>query len=366
MTIHVVVGPPCSGKSTFVQHNAAPGIPRWDFDLVAATVAGKETDHDIPLPVRELVLAMRRGFMGYVLDAETEINDLWLIHAAPSPTTIQRLAAVGAQFHLIDPGIDECIARAQRDNRPAHTEETIRAWYASPPELPGEKGDRTVKTKHITVQVKADEGAGEGIMTAYASTFDVTDSYGDVVKKGAFLDSLAEWEESGNTIPLLYGHDTKDPFSNIGGVLEATEDDRGLLVKCQLDLDNAKAEQVYKLLKQKRINQMSFAYDVEEARWADVDGKEVYELHKLKLWEVSVVPIGANQDTEIIDVKSGTVSRSVIEKYLKSLPPNERKELLEQINTTPDAPPATGVSISEAPVKTLEARLMLLERTHHV
>ena len=93
---------------------------------------------------------------------------------------------------------------------------------------------------------------------------------------------------------------------NIGKTLEIYEDDHGLFVKGQLDLDSPMGAQVYRLIKDGRVNQMSFAFDVEDfkqAKSAD-GGDDVIELHKLKLHEVSVVQVGANQATELLDVKS--------------------------------------------------------------
>lgn len=164
-----------------------------------------------------------------------------------------------------------------------------------------------MKYKAADLQVKAAgtaDGLEEGVFTAYASVYGNVDSYGDVVRKGAFADSLKAWAEKGNTLPVLYGHDMADVFANIGGVIEAKEDDHGLLVKAQLDLENPTAKQVYKLLKGRRLSQMSFAYSVEESAPTTVEGKDATELSKLSLYEVSVVPIGANQETEILAVKS--------------------------------------------------------------
>jgi HK97 family phage prohead protease len=166
--------------------------------------------------------------------------------------------------------------------------------------------------KDFRVQVKAgpDDGLEEGEFTAYASVFGNKDSYGDVVIPGAFTDTLAEWKDSGNVLPLLFGHNMSDPDYNIGGVKEAVEDDHGLLTRSLLDLDNPKALQTYRLVKGRRLSQMSFAYDVLEGGEAqreksNGDGTEyVYELRKLKLYEVSVVPIGANQETSILAVKA--------------------------------------------------------------
>jgi HK97 family phage prohead protease len=165
--------------------------------------------------------------------------------------------------------------------------------------------------KDMPVRVKAgpDDGLGEGQFSAYASVFGNVDSYGDVVTPGAFADDLKAWEDSGNPIPLLFGHNMSDPDYNLGHVLSAVEDDKGLLVTAQLDLENPKAMQTYRMLKGRRVNQMSFAYDVLEggdAQREKSDGtkESYYELRKLKLYEVSVVTIGANQETEVLAVKS--------------------------------------------------------------
>ena len=48
----------------------------------------------------------------------------------------------------------------------------------------------------------------------------------------------------------------------------------------------------------------SFAYDEIDSGPAVHDGDHVWELRELKLYEVSIVTIGANQETEILAVKS--------------------------------------------------------------
>lgn len=166
-----------------------------------------------------------------------------------------------------------------------------------------------MKTRHCAVSLKAgpDDGLEDGQFTAYASVFGNVDSYGDVVLPGAFANALKKWAATTANLPLLFGHNMSDPDYNIGHVIEAVEDERGLLVTCQLDLSNPKAMQTYKLLKGRRINQMSFAYDVLEGAWIEkTEGGEsvsYYELRELDIYEVSVVTIGANQETEILAVK---------------------------------------------------------------
>src|SRR5699024_1696252 len=60
----------------------------------------------------------------------------------------------------------------------------------------------------------------------------------------------------------------------------------------------------HKLIQEKRVNQMSFAFDVEDFAFAQSEELGDYmELRKLKIHEVSVVQLGANQSTESLAVK---------------------------------------------------------------
>ena len=165
-----------------------------------------------------------------------------------------------------------------------------------------------VKIKNASVKIKAagpTDGLEDGQFTAYAAVFGNKDSYGDVIIPGAFKATLAEWATSGYPIPLLFGHNMSDPDYNIGHVVSAIEDDHGVLITAQLDLESPKGAQTYRLIKGRRINQMSFAYDVIEGGPAKSDMLgDYYELRVLNVFEFSVVPLGANQETEILAVKA--------------------------------------------------------------
>jgi len=165
----------------------------------------------------------------------------------------------------------------------------------------------TVKTglKAQAANVK-NVGAEEGTFEALVAVFNNVDSYGDVILKGAFADTLTEWDESGFPIPVVWSHDKDDPFSHIGTVTEARETDTGLLVKAQLDLENPKAAQVHRLLKGGRVKEFSFAfsYNPSDVNPTERDGIEVRELKRLKLYEVGPTLVGANPATELVSVKS--------------------------------------------------------------
>ncbi|WP_158710170.1 HK97 family phage prohead protease [Streptomyces katrae] len=153
------------------------------------------------------------------------------------------------------------------------------------------------------------EGTEDGVFEAIVAAYNV-DSVGDKIMPGAFADTIAEWQKSGDPIPVLWSHMSHDPEYHIGEVLEAKETDEGLWVKARIDLDeeSPKARKIYSLLKGRRVKQFSFAYEVEEGAWVDKkdEGQSYYELRKLKLYEVGPTLIGANQSTELLDVKSAS------------------------------------------------------------
>ncbi|MGW2267073.1 HK97 family phage prohead protease [Streptomyces koyangensis] len=148
------------------------------------------------------------------------------------------------------------------------------------------------------------ETPGTGEFTALVSVFGNVDSYGDVVMPGAFDRSLKEWSASGYPIPVYWGHNLSDPDYNIGSVIDAVETERGLQIRARLDMDSPKAPQVYRLLKGGRVKEFSFGYSVRDAGWGTKDGVETFELRDIDLYEVSVVPVGANPATELQTVKS--------------------------------------------------------------
>lgn len=163
-----------------------------------------------------------------------------------------------------------------------------------------------MKTKNLSAQVKA-TGDDQGEFEAIVAVFGNVDSGGDIIAKGAFADTLTDWEAAGDPIPVVWSHDSSDPFSHIGAVVEASETDTGLLVKGQLDLDNPKAAQVFKLLKGRRVTQFSFAYSVMDSGPVEVDGIKATELRSLKLYEVGPTLVGMNQSTELLGAKSDDV-----------------------------------------------------------
>jgi HK97 family phage prohead protease len=156
--------------------------------------------------------------------------------------------------------------------------------------------------KSVDVQYK-DEGTGT--IEGYASTWvRKPDSYGDVVRKGAFTDTLADDWNGGKGIPFLWSHKLDDLKAFIG-TASADEDDTGLHFIATFD-DTDEAQKVRQLYKDGRLKKFSFAFDVLENGLTTLeDGTKANELRKLKLYEISAVTVPANDTAEVVDVKAG-------------------------------------------------------------
>lgn len=188
-----------------------------------------------------------------------------------------------------------------------------------------------MKTKMLPVSVKAgpEDGLAEGEFLVYPSTFTKEpDSYGDIVAPGAFSETIKSWLDSGNTLPGLFGHRMDDPDYFVAGATDMGEDDHGWWVKGAFDMDSPKGPQTYRLVKGKRITQLSFAYDVlDEGKVELDDGRTANELRKLHVYEFSFVPVGANQDTSVVAVKAAVEALTsqtnalgdITEKHIDSL-----------------------------------------------
>ncbi len=129
--ITVVAGPPCAGKTTYVNEHVAPGGVIVDFDALAVAL-GSETFHD---HTPEHVLAARAARSAAIdvllADQLAAARGAWIVDTAPTRTMLARYRRAGAHLVVVDPGLDECLRRAELDGRPDWTIREIHRWYAT-------------------------------------------------------------------------------------------------------------------------------------------------------------------------------------------------------------------------------------------
>ena len=157
--------------------------------------------------------------------------------------------------------------------------------------------------KYKNFEIMSDEDTGK--ISGYFSTYDrIPDSYGDVVAPGAFAETIEKRKKSGHPFPLCWNHDLDQI---IGAIYpeDIKETEKGPLMEASF-FDTTLAQEKRALVKSGVVYQFSFAYDILEAGPTTLDNDvKAFELKKLELFEVSIVPIPANPRAEVTDIKAG-------------------------------------------------------------
>ena len=154
-------------------------------------------------------------------------------------------------------------------------------------------------------EVKAADIKEDGSFRGYASLFNrKPDAYGDIVSKGAFLDTIAKGGRNGTGVALLWQHDVKQ----IPGVWTSLrEDSKGLVSEGRLAINTTLGKDTHEILKLAaevgtfKLGQ-SIGYDAIE--YEDDEKKKTRDLKKIELWEISLVTFPAKLGANVLTVKS--------------------------------------------------------------
>jgi HK97 family phage prohead protease len=149
--------------------------------------------------------------------------------------------------------------------------------------------------------VKAENGLFTEL-TGYATKWDVVDSYGEVVDRGAFTKSIIERMPKG-MIYLLYDHGW-EVENLIGTIVEAKEDDYGLWFRATIS-SNDNAQAVMWLIEEGHAKFLSIGYNPVKELY--VEPEQVVHLVEIKWREVSVVLFPANEGAIIVGAKSAVI-----------------------------------------------------------
>ena len=140
----------------------------------------------------------------------------------------------------------------------------------------------------------------KGVIEGYGSVFGNKDFHDDIIEPGAFTKTLKK------RLPaMLLQHNMHD----VAGVwLEAIEDDKGLLLRGQLNMEVQKAREAYHLAKQGALKGLSIGFYTK----SDEVINGVRHIKEIELLEVSLVTFPANDQARVSGVK-------------EQLPKNERE-----------------------------------------
>jgi len=181
--------------------------------------------------------------------------------------------------------------------------------------------------KHLSrVEIKS---ADKGQASAVFATFNVVDKDGDVTLPGAF-------EDGAEVLISSYQHTSWSGALPVGkGKIRTTA--KEAICDMQFFMDTTAGRDTFEVVKQMGARQeWSYGFDVVEAEWGTLDGREVQLLKKLLTHEVSPVLVGAGVNTRTLAVKSQKEAARVdpATAYNAAIRPHETRVTTKRWNAT--------------------------------
>lgn len=183
-------------------------------------------------------------------------------------------------------------------------------------ELPQFKRGGADRLECGLVELKFD-AASETEMTfeGYGAIFGNVDSYGDVIAKGAFKNTIREAKATGQWPAMLLQHGglgfSAEDMTPIGVWTDMEEDDKGLFLKGKL-APTARGTEMYTLMKMQprpAINGLSIGYIPVKWKMRSTPDEPRRTLEEIKLMEISPVTFPANPKARIQSAKSDLTIR---------------------------------------------------------
>jgi HK97 family phage prohead protease len=165
------------------------------------------------------------------------------------------------------------------------------------------------KTRDFNFRVVAkslDEGSGfVGLASTYNGPPDLT---GDVILPGAYRQAI---QNQGKGYPLLWAHMQSEPL----GLAKISDSPAGLSVTGSLCMADPAAQRAYAHLKMGSIKGLSIGYQVDPASVTYSDDGSTRKLSDIRLFEISLCAVPANQNAVVQSVKSLAQVETVLRSY---------------------------------------------------
>ena len=191
-------------------------------------------------------------------------------------------------------------------------------------------------------------------ISGYAAIFNNRDKAGDILLKGCFAKSIQDRgpeSQANDKIIMLWQHDQHEPIGRISVLIE---DEKGLYFEAVID-DVERGNQAIKQLESGTLNQFSIGYSYVWEKCEYDQERDAFIVKEVVLYEISVVSIGCNGETEYLGLKSESTDpyeemKNEIESVVKGL--NIRKK--EEIYTLVRKALSLGQFKPEVPRKAVE------------
>lgn len=140
-------------------------------------------------------------------------------------------------------------------------------------------------------------------ISGYAAIFGNKDRDGDILLRGCFAKSIADRGADSNAkgkIMFLWQHDHAQP---LGRITKLQEDEKGLYFEAELDTIDI-ADRALTQLESGTLNQFSIGFSYVADAVRHDEEQDAWLVGEVKLYEISVVSIAANPETEYLGLKS--------------------------------------------------------------
>lgn len=340
--IRVVTGPPCAGKSTYVQENRKDKDVVVDYDLIAQALGSTEPYGSMGA-IRTCALSARDRVTDLCIERDF---DSWVIRTELGQDDKELFRLAGAEFIEVDPGEDVCIARAEEEGRPDDCIEAIRAWYAkhgdkerNMPAKPMEREYRMMAAPFSVpvMEFEVDEDGeekpqnrfnSEKFVEGYATTFedpyvlweDADWRYVEVMHEGCM-----EGADTSDVI-FLYDHEGRVYARNRNNTLYMEPTEHGLYIAADLSRTTLAGE-MYEDIKAGMVDRMSWAFTVaeEDVEEDELNRTTTFHIRRIKkVFDVSAVSRPADPNTEISARRA--VDGAIEERRLREAQRAERVE----------------------------------------
>jgi hypothetical protein len=132
--IQIVTGPPCGGKSTYINDRAKPGDIIIDMDVLALALTTPGTEpFTYSDKVRQVAYKARAGAVteALIVAQGERYQNVYIIHTDPSPDQRAYYRAMGGRIVECDPGKEVCLERMKSRPKQNHAiaERFIHEYY---------------------------------------------------------------------------------------------------------------------------------------------------------------------------------------------------------------------------------------------
>jgi HK97 family phage prohead protease len=220
------------------------------------------------------------------------------------------------------------------------------------------------------LEVKFSDSGNEskvGKFSGYGSIFGNIDGGGDVIEKGAFKETLAEWEAKGKYPPMLLQHGgfwgNADDLLPIGKWTKMEENTKGLKVEGELfALNTERGQYIYEGMKAGALDGMSIGYRAKTVRLGSKPEEPRRTLTAVDLVELSVVTFPMNDKARIGAVKSieELQNLSDAESYLREVAGLSQRQAVAFVSRIKSLRPSDSESSINADIARLNDRIKRL------